>query len=58
LTWEFNSKLVLTPRRVEHNVLIENHKIYSLAPAGAAFDPFNQGTKGPAPPLEKKAEDR
>ncbi|CAB3979099.1 intraflagellar transport 88 homolog [Paramuricea clavata] len=27
------------------------------APAGAAFDPFNQGNKGPAPPLEKKAED-
>lgn len=29
-----------------------------LAPNGAAFDPFNQGSKGPAPPLEKKADDR
>ena len=30
----------------------------TLAPTGAAFDPFNQSGKGPAPPLEKKAEDR
>lgn len=27
------------------------------APTGAAFDPFNQGSKGPAPPLEKKSDD-
>lgn len=31
---------------------------FILAAAGNAFDPFNQGIKGPAPPLEKKAEDR
>ena len=33
-------------------------KLPLIAPAGGTFDPFNQGTKGPAPPLEKKAEDR
>jgi hypothetical protein len=38
--------------------LLKITKILSIAPAGAAFDPFNQGAKGPAPPLEKKAEDR
>ena len=29
-----------------------------IAPAGAAFDPFNQNSKGPAPPLEQKSDDR
>ena len=33
-------------------------QLSTLAPAGAAFDPFNQSGKGPAPPLERKAEDR
>ena len=29
-----------------------------LFPIGAAFDPMGQGSKGPAPPLEQKNEDR